>query len=140
MDDPVRRAIALLNGMAKWGAREYPGSARMHDRELLGRDDVGLQSRRKTERNEYSRRVRRQLNTRATFIRPSRVLANRRAESLLSKRKGCRHSADPCPSDDYSARGNHDESRLRCSAERLVSQGAFGGARRARVQARIIAE
>jgi hypothetical protein len=68
------------------------------------------------------------------------VLANRRAESLLSERKRCRHSADPCPSNDYGARGNHDESRLRCSAERLVGQGAFGRAGRAHAQARIIAE
>ena len=58
VDDPIRRAIALLGGSAERPPREHAAAARTRHGELFGSRDMGFQPRVQAQANEDARSVR----------------------------------------------------------------------------------
>ncbi len=86
---PVGRTIARCRAGKRNGA-DFPTGARRLHANGIGHDDVGTQKLFKTEVDQHPRRVRRELQTRAGFLKFVLALQNEDAISRRNQRKRSR--------------------------------------------------
>ena len=104
MDDPIGGAVALFGDFAERHAHDFAPARGVEHPQRRGCDDMRAQPVAEAELDQYARRVRRELNSRAGLFEPFGLLQHDDAEAVARQSERRCKAADAGAGDDDCAR------------------------------------